>query len=145
GDVTAYFNDGTTEQVSVVWSDVPATDVQGEDLVTGTLADGTTVTATVRVRVPNLLLNPGFEEDDLSMWVLDSEAETFRVVSDNVPAAMDERVLNFWSGEAYTFAVEQMVTGLEPGTYLVQVSVHGSDVRDADASLELTATGAAGE
>lgn len=145
GEVTAHYNDGTSQEVSVAWGDLPDTGEEGEYAVTGTLADGTTVTATVRVRVPNLLTNPGFEDEDLGVWALESDAETFRVVSDNVPAAMDQRVLNFWSGEAYAFTVEQTVTGLEPGTYLVQVSVHGSDVRDADASLTLTASGSAGE
>ena len=106
-------------------------------------ADGMVVTATVRVEVPNFLLNAGFEEDDLAMWKFDSKAATFNVVTDNVAAAIDQRVVNFWDGAAYDFSLSQTVTGLEPGTYIVRVQVHGSS--GGGKQPRLVATGADGE
>ena len=145
-EVTVEYNDRTTASVPVAWPEIAIdTSAEGEMPVAGTLADGTPVALTVIVGPVNDLVNPGFEDDDLSMWELTSDAETFAVVSDNVPAAIGQRVLNFWSGADYTFRAAQTVTGLAPGTYRVAVSGHGADTGSLDANLTLTAVGTEGE
>ena len=149
--VTVHYNDGTSADVPVAWQEIAVdTSVEGVTHVGGTLADPTSsapieVTATISVGPINLLPNPGFEDADLSMWTFDSDAATFRVVDDNVPAAMGERVLNFWSDKDFTFSVAQTVTGLTPGTYTVRVSIHGEDKDPAGAQVALAASGASGE
>lgn len=144
--VTVHYNDGTSAQVPVAWAEI-AVDTSAEAVLTvpGTLDDGSDVVATIAVGPINALLNPGFEDDDLSMWTLDSDAATFAVVDDNVSAAKDARVLNFWSDKDFTFAVSQTVTGLEPGTYNVRVSIHGEDKDPAGAQIALNASGSEGE
>ena len=144
--VTAHYNDGTSAEVPVTWpSGEVATQAEGTQTVTGTLGDGTEVTAIINVGPINVLANPGFEDDDLSMWALESDASTFAVVADNVPAAIGERVLNFWSDKDYTFSVSQTVRDLAPGTYKVRVSAHGEDTDPAGAQLRLTARGSEGD
>jgi len=142
--VDAEFNDGTTEPLAVAWQDEAVTsDREGQFEVEGTLADGSQLVATVTVSPRNAVANGGFEDDDLSMWVLDSDAATFEVVSDNVPAAKGERVFNFWNDSATNMALSQTVTGLAPGTYRASVSVHGQ-LSDT-AGLALQVSSAAGE
>jgi arabinogalactan endo-1,4-beta-galactosidase len=144
--VTVHYNDGTRADVPVAWTEIGVdTSKESTQTVSGTIADGTQVTATIAVGPINVLANPGFEDDDLSMWTLTSDAATFRVVDDNVPAAMDQRVLNFWSDKDFTFSVAQTVTGLEPGTYNVRVSVHGEDKDPAGAQIALNVKGSEGQ
>lgn len=142
--VEAEFNDGTTAPVAVVWDDAGlASDSEGTFSVTGTADDGSAVVAAVVVRPRNDLANGGFEDDDLTMWAFDSDAATFAVVSDNVPAAVGERVFNFWHDSATDMTLSQTVTGLAPGDYRVSVSVHGQ-LSDA-AGLSLVANSSEGE
>ena len=149
--VTVHYNDGTSKDVPVTWSNTAVdTSAEGTQTATGTITDATLsgtakVTATIAVGPINVLLNPGFEDEDLTMWTLESNAATFKVVDDNVPAAMDKRVLNFWSDKDYTFSVAQTVTGLAPGAYNVRVAVHGADVDPAGAQIALNARGSEGE
>jgi len=149
--VTVHYNDGTSMEVAVAWSEIAVdTSTEGTKEVSGVLAgtngNGTDpVTATISVGPINLLPNPGFEDADLSMWTFDSDAATFRVVDDNVPAAMDSRVLNFWSDKDFTFSVAQTLTGLEPGSYTVRVSIHGEDKDPAGARVALAASSSGGE
>jgi arabinogalactan endo-1,4-beta-galactosidase len=142
--VEAEFNDGTTAPVAVVWDDAGlASDAEGTFTVTGTADDGSEVVATVVVRPRNDLANGGFEDDDLTMWAFDSDAATFAVVSDNVPAAVGERVFNFWHDSATDMTLSQTVTGLAPGDYRVSVSAHGT-LSDG-AGLVLHATSSEGD
>jgi len=144
--VTVNYNDGTSAEVPVSWAEIAVdTSTEGSHEVPGTIADGSQVIATIVVGPINVLLNPGFEDDDLSMWTLESDAATFAVVDDNVPAAIDARVLNFWSEDDFTFSASQIVTGLEPGTYRVRVSIHGEDKDPAGAQIALNAAGSEGQ
>ncbi len=144
--VTVHYNDGTTADAAVTWEGgAPTSDALGEYTVAGTVGDGAGVNATITVRAPNDLLNAGFEEDDLSMWSFESDAATFSVVDDNVPAAIGERVFNFWDSADYSISVAQTVEGLAPGTYVASVSVHGGPADTPTAKIQLVATTAAGE
>ena len=148
--VTVHYNDGTSAEVAVTWpSGAVDTSAEGTKEVTGTIADGAKpatydVVATIAVGPINKLLNPGFEDDDLSMWTLTSTGSKFAVVADNLPAAIDKRVLNFWSDADFAFSASQTVTGLTPGTYNVRVSIHGEDKDPAGAAIALNATGSEG-
>lgn len=145
GEVTVHLNGGTSESRAVTWGTLPSTAEEAEHVVEGELADGTPVRAVVTVAVPNLVRNPGFEDDDLSMWIFESDADTFRVVADNVPAAIGERVLNFWGSQDYAFRVAQTVEGAAAGVYEVRVAIHGSDVGNPARALELIATSSEGD
>jgi len=140
--VDAEFNDGTNEPLAVEWDDEGfSSAAEGQFEVSGALEDGSEVVATVTVRPRNDMVNGGFEDDDLSMWSFDSDAGTFEVVSDNVPAAMGDRVFNFWNDSATDLSMSQTVTGLAPGTYRVSVSAHGHLSDGAQLALQVASAG----
>ena len=143
--VTVEHNDGSRVERDVTWGEPPSTATEGEFEVPGVVADGPDVVASVTVRARNDLVNPGFEDDDVSMWQLDSEAATFRVVDDNPEAARGARVVNFWHDARYAISLLQTVEGLEPGTYRLSVHVHGEGADGDGESLALVARGAADE
>jgi len=139
--VPVVYNDGSVRDAAVMWIDEPgAYGEAGVYQVDGELEGGLGVTATVTVRDRNDLLNAGFEDDDLSMWVFDSAAETFHVVHDNVPAAIDDRVVNFYDSARYTFVLSQQVAGLAPGEYRAGVSAHGAVLAAGQGEVLLVVT-----
>ncbi|NLF05438.1 MAG: arabinogalactan endo-1,4-beta-galactosidase [Actinomycetales bacterium] len=143
--VTVEHNDGTRVEASVVWASAPDTQTEGTFTVAGTVEGAPDVLASITVRARNDLANGGFEDDDLSMWDLDSEASTFRVVADNPEAAQGERVVNFWHDARYAISLTQTVRDLEPGTYTVRASVHGEGADGDGEQLALVARAATAE
>ena len=75
----------------------------------------------------NLLLNPGFEEPDYSMW--NAVSLTGEYPLDYQDFANDAHTgtiaFHFWSEQDMEFYIEQTVTGLAPGTYRASVCAQG--------------------
>ncbi len=143
--VSVIYNDRSEEQVPVTWNadDVAAVDTEngGKFTVTGSLDDGTEVTATVTVERINYVKNPGFEDADTSMWTVTYTGETnptdYQVKA--ADAHSGEVAFHFWSGTSdMDFSIEQSFTDLESGTYELSAFSQGGDL-SADASMELYA------
>ena len=143
--VSVIYNDRSEAQVPVIWNtdDVAAIDTEngGNFTVSGTLADGTEVTAAVTVDRINYVQNPSFEDADTSMWTINYSGETdptdYQVKA--ADAHSGEVAFHFWSGSAdMDFSIEQSFTDLEPGTYELSAFSQGGDLSD-DASMELYA------
>ena len=143
--VSVLYNDRSEEQVPVTWDadDLAAIDMEngGTFTVTGSLDDGTDVTATVAVERVNYVLNPGFEDADTSMWTVtysgDTDPTDYQVKA--ADAHSGEVAFHFWSGTSdMDFSIEQSFTDLEPGTYELSAFSQGGDM-SADASMELYA------
>lgn len=143
--VSVIYNDRSEAQVPVIWNtdDVAAIDTKngGNFTVSGTLDDGTEVTAAVTVDRINYVQNPSFEDSDTSMWTINYSGETdptdYQVKA--ADAHSGEVAFHFWSGSAYMdFSIEQSFTDLEPGTYELSAFSQGGDLSD-DASMELYA------
>ena len=143
--VSVIYNDRSEKQIPVTWNadDVAAIDTEngGEFTVTGSLDDGTEVTATVTVERVNYVQNPSFEDADTSMWAVTYSGETdptdYQVKS--ADAHSGEVAFHFWSGDSdMDFSIEQSFTDLEPGTYELSAFSQGGDL-SADASMELYA------
>ena len=143
--VNVIYNDRSEKQVPVTWNadDVAAIDTEngGEFTITGSLDDGTEVTATVTVERVNYVQNPSFEDDDTSMWAVTYSGETdptdYQVKA--ADAHSGEVAFHFWSGTSdMDFSIEQSFTDLEPGTYELSAFSQGGDL-SADASMELYA------
>ena len=143
--VSVIYNDRSEAQAPVIWNtdDVAAIDTEngGNFTVSGTLEDGTEVTAAVTVDRINYVQNPSFEDSDTSMWTVNYSGETdptdYQVkVAD---AHSGEVAFHFWSGSTdMDFSIEQSFTDLEPGTYELSAFSQGGDLSD-DASMELYA------
>lgn len=143
--VSVIYNDRSEAQVPVIWNtdDVAAIDTEngGNFTVSGTLEDGTEVTAVVTVDRINYVQNPSFEDSDTSMWTVKHSGETdptdYQVKA--ADAHSGEVAFHFWSGSAdMDFSIEQSFTDLEPGTYELSAFSQGGDLSD-DASMELYA------
>lgn len=143
--VSVIYNDRSEAQVPVIWNtdDFAAIDTEngGNFTVSGTLEDGTEVTAAVTVDRINYVQNPSFEDSDTSMWTVNYSGETdptdYQVKA--ADAHSGEVAFHFWSGSAdMDFSIEQSFTDLEPGTYELSAFSQGGDLSD-DASMELYA------
>ena len=143
--VSVIYNDRSEAQVPVIWNtdDVAAIDTEngGNFTVSGTLEDGTEVTAAVTVERINYVQNPSFEDADTSMWTVNYSGETdptdYQVKA--ADAHSGEVAFHFWSGSAdMDFSIEQSFTDLEPGTYELSAFSQGGDLSD-DTSMELYA------
>lgn len=143
--VSVIYNDRSEAQVPVIWNtdDVAAIDTEngGNFTVSGTLEDGTEITAAVTVERINYVQNPSFEDSDTSMWTVNYSGETdptdYQVKA--ADAHSGEVAFHFWSGSAdMDFSIEQSFTDLEPGTYELSAFSQGGDLSD-DTSMELYA------
>lgn len=143
--VSVIYNDRSEAQVPVIWNtdDVAAIDTKngGNFTVSGTLDDGTEVTAAVTVDRINYVQNPSFEDSDTSMWTINYSGETdptdYQVKA--ADAHSGEVAFHFWSGSAdMDFSIEQSFTDLEPGTYELSAFSQGGDLSD-DAYMDLYA------
>lgn len=143
--VSVIYNDRSKEQVPVTWNadDVAAIDTEtgGTFTVSGSLNDGSEVTATVTVERVNYVQNPSFEDADTSMWTVtyagDTDPTDYQVKA--ADAHSGEVAFHFWSGSSdMEFSIEQRFTDLEPGTYELSAFSQGGDL-SADASMELYA------
>ena len=143
--VSVIYNDRSEAQVPVIWNtdDVAAIDTEngGNFTVSGTLEDGTEITAAVTVDRINYVQNPSFEDSDTSMWTVNYSEETdptdYQVKA--ADAHSGEVAFHFWSGSAdMDFSIEQSFTDLEPGTYELSAFSQGGDLSD-DAYMDLYA------
>ena len=143
--VSVIYNDRSVAQAPVTWNadDVAAIDTEtgGTFIVSGSLDDGSEVTATVMVERVNYVQNPSFEDADISMWTVtyagDTDPTDYQVKA--ADAHSGEVAFHFWSGTSdMEFSIEQSFTDLEPGTYELSAFSQGGDL-SADASMELYA------
>lgn len=97
--------------------------------------------------LPNLVINPGFEDSDTSMWKVSFEGDInptdFFEKSEDAYAG--DYSFHFFSPDSeMNFSIEQEFENLENGTYYLTAFSQGGDF-DADASFELYAITSDGE
>ncbi|MFT3796850.1 glycosyl hydrolase 53 family protein [Microbacterium sp.] len=139
--VTLTYNDGSTEQDAVTWSE--AADFisgPGTYAIAGTTASGHQTTATVTVLAVNLLRNPGFEDADVSMWTKTGSGLTIRATDD---PRTGTRSAHFYAASAFSFTLSQKVTGLAAGTYRASAALQG-DGENASSVMTIALSSAAG-
>ncbi len=83
----------------------------------------------------NLIANPGFEEEDMSMWEISSPVISRKNAGNNVHDG--DYCLHFWDAGAVEFTVEQKVV-LKKGVYTLGTYLEGGDA-GADAEFTLYA------
>lgn len=133
--VLAYFNDGSMEEVSITWdTDQIAqvdTETMGDYTVSGTAEDGSVVRALVKVQNLNYVVNPSFEDTDVSMWNVTYEGSKNPTDVQEKPsdAVTGDFSYHFWddSGEQ-NFNLEQTISGLKEGSYTLRANIQGGDV-----------------
>lgn len=129
--VPATLCNGKTKEVPVVWEmDVVNQAMQekgGSYEVKGVAnADGVSydLICNLEILKVNYIKNPGLEERDTSMWVVNGEGVGRE--SDSNKRSGDYS-LKFWSESAVVYEVTQEITGLDAGTYEAGVFLQGGD------------------
>jgi len=141
GTVQARYIDNSLKDVEVTWSADEIDNAKKSGIgtynINGTVsADGKTfdVVCTVTVRQPNLIINPGFEDEDMSMWNIKGEGAGREADSNKHTG---DYSLKYWSADTISFSAEQKVK-LNKGKYNFSAYTQGA-VKDngEDAVYEL--------
>jgi len=129
--VTVTFNDSSTEEQTVAWSDVLGWIISpGTYTVAGVTEGGLATTATIVVNAVNHLSNGDFESGDMPPWSASTEGpwpSTFWVFSSPGNNALGTYAVNVYNASAFDFRFQQTVS-LAPGTYTFSGKMHGQDV-----------------
>ena len=135
--VKVLYNDRSTDNMNVVW-DTSSLESGLDSLSEGTYTvkgtiDGsdTEAVCTIKVNPHNYVLNPSFEEDDRSMWVITGDTDAVDYQNNASDALTGNYSLHFWKDSEFGFTVTQTITGLEPGTYRFTLSAQGGDANGA--------------
>jgi len=136
--VNALYNDSSQKAVPVRWDQAQLNAAieagLGEYMIDG-VAEGQPVKCALRITAQNFLKNPGFEEEDMSMWSLKPlkgfTQELERRGSTN-DIKSGEYLLHFFNTDKIGFTVEQTVTGLREGEYDFSLFIHGGNVANQD-------------
>lgn len=132
--VSVVMNDNSKQQVAVTWQaiDTAALKAGGvrQYVYTGE-AQGKTARLFISMEEYNYLKNPGFEEEDTSMWVAKDLGATaqMHVEEKKSDAKSGIRHWHFYSEKENTvnFTLEQQVGDLPAGTYRFELSIQGGD------------------
>ena len=139
-EVQVSYTDGTSELQAVTWAgDVSWILGPGTYTVAGTTSAGHPVTATVTVLTEtgageNQLVNPGFEDGE-EPWTGTGTGYTISAAEDPYEG---ERSTHFFAEADYDFAIEQVVTGVPAGEYVLSAQAQGGDA-GAEDSLQISA------
>jgi len=144
--VPVYYNDPNVKDgMPVIWEDGKIdTDIAGTYEIKGTVEDGTTITATVKVANHNYISNPGFEDADMTTWIVDDRGDgnsTNRQTKAG-DAYDGENSFHFWSEKEISFTVSQDLRDLPSGCYEAVCQIQGGDVgSDADIYIYISVNG----
>ena len=78
------------------------------------------------------------------MWVITDVSGTTDeayIIDKGTDAVTGTKSMHFYSTKEVEFTVEQTVTGLEPGTYYFQITLHGGDAPEQDMYIYAIADG----
>ena len=134
--VDAVFNDGSTEAVQVTWDETQVAQAEAAGVGTYTIdgeVNGVSVQCVLKITADNYLQNPGFEDTDMSMWVIENidsvTDEVYRAESVNDIKSGDA-LFHFYDTDTVEFRIEQTVTGLADGSYNFSLYIHGGSASE---------------
>lgn len=131
--VLVHYNDSSKDgPVAVTWNADDLAKVNadklGEYTVKGKLEDGTEAECTVNVANVNWVVNPGFEEEDRSMWEFSFEGDAvLDFQQKETDASSGEWAMHYWRAGDVAFKASQTITGLDDGTYFLSMQTQGGD------------------
>lgn len=133
--VNVVYNDRSISgETSVTWDEAQVAEIDtskmAEYSIDGVLEDGTAVTAQVQVAKLNYIVNPSFEEKNVSMWKVTYQGDTnpTDIQKKEADCITGENSYHFWDKAEQDFTIEQTVTGLEAGSYTLNANIQGGDV-----------------
>ncbi len=137
--IKAVYNDRSEEDVKVIW-DTAAFDISvksgiGDYVINGT-ANETPVVCYLKINPLNYVVNGSFEEDDTSMWsITENSGKQTDYQNKAVDAKTGNISLHYYSATGVDFKVEQTITNIPGGTYILSMFNQGSDTKNPDMYL----------
>ena len=140
--VNAIMNDGTKQEVDVVWENVDIDAMKNGGVNKYTIkgkAGGMEATCFVSMVEYNFLNNYSFEDGDTS-WDLNDlsgKNEQLYIEDKKTDSLTGTKHVHFWSSaeNAIEFSVEQTVKDLKTGKYKFGISIMGGDCKDQEIYL----------
>ncbi|MBE5786695.1 MAG: arabinogalactan endo-1,4-beta-galactosidase [Clostridiales bacterium] len=135
--IQAHYNDGSVQSISVTWDQATLSKLEEDYHISGLTADGDAVNCRIELLVENCLVNPGFEDADVSMYSLENRSggEVYRSTSIN-DCKSGNGLFHFYDGDgSVDFTITQTLNGLFPGTYQFSLYIHGGDVNKSDMEI----------
>jgi len=140
--VTVTYNDGSKGASRVTWNqkalEQAISSGVGTYIIEGTVEGGTVVKVHLEIKPENFVLNPGFENNDRSMWKITYD-NGIAAHTDYQQKASDAKSgnysLHFYSGTGVNYRVEQTITDLKPGYYNLSMFIQGGDAVNSDMYL----------
>jgi arabinogalactan endo-1,4-beta-galactosidase len=143
--LTVKYNNRSSDSLSVTWNEdelaAASTGGVGNYTISGTItiADDTeNVSATVVVKLANLLTNPGFESGVVG-WTLLSDPEILvekdkiiKITNDDSNPRTGSYALKFWYDSDFEYEAYQEITGLVPGVYTLEGYLEGDEDGEGD-------------
>lgn len=144
----AAYNDGTVMELEVQWDqeeqEVVNTDKVGEYVVHGTVTEGgkeyklTLTIKVVRTSFSNILVNPGFEDNEIGPWSIVTQKG--HGVEEKDPAILvngedvhgGKKGLHFWSKIDLEATISQKIEKPEAGSYVFGAYIQGDGADTED-------------
>jgi len=125
--VNAVYADGAIQAVPVKWdqAQINAANTLGDYIIDGS-AGGAAVKCYLSVENKNFIVNGGFEDSDMRMWIVSGSASADgHIERRTTDPRSGDASFHFWDSKPLDFTVTQNITALEPGTYTLSAYLHG--------------------
>jgi arabinogalactan endo-1,4-beta-galactosidase len=145
-EATVKYNNNTEGTAYVTWDSEDVAKLEnakaGTYVVNGTVTvSGVSyeVTCTVVVKGYNYIVNPSFENRDISMWTItdDEGLSSGAAVTGDDPYS-GSKAVHFYSASEIGFTVSQEITGLESGIYKLSAYIQGGGADTQDISFKIS-------
>lgn len=144
--VQAVYNDRSVEDVEVAW-DMNAFDDAvkkgiGEYVIKGLANNDTNIVCSLKINPLNYVMNASFEEPDTSMWkITEYGGKHTDYQNKAIDAKTGNIALHYYSASGVQFSVEQTITNIPEGTYILSMFNQGGDTKNPDMYLYAVADG----
>ena len=145
------YSDGSKKELPVIWNMVELDNARTAGVgwyeISGTVevSEGDTreVKCKLTINPVNHLVNPGFEDADMSMWTITDANSCVGRQDDTSNVRSGKYCLKFWDNKAIRYSAEQTLT-LDAGIYKLGTFIEGGDAGD-DAEFKVYVKVAGGE
>ena len=135
---TVSYSDGTTKELPVTWNtdelDAAVTAGVGSYEISGSVAlddeESSEVKCALTINPVNNVKNPGFEDSDMTMWVVTDANSCVGRQADSSNVRTGSYCLKFWDDADIEYTAEQTVT-LDAGIYKLGTYIEGGDAGDS--------------
>ena len=141
---TVTYSDGSETKASVLWNQDEIAAAKAGGIGTYTINGSVAlddisleVTCKLTINPVNNIVNPGFENADMSAWVITDANSCVGRQNDSSNVRTGSYCLKFWDDEEISYTVEQTIT-LDSGVYKLGTFLEGGDA-GANASFQLYA------